>query len=86
MIYVSAASMLWISAESQSGSQVDFFLLYVSTDKVFKYYKLNQQPIKRLQKNEDDEKKNYLNRIIFDETALFFVSKNGYFYRYTCAK
>ena len=64
------------TAESQSGAQVDFPSLYISTDEVFKYYRLCLQAMNRSLKNEDDEKRNYENRIIFDEFILLFVFKN----------
>ena len=64
------------TAESQSGAQVDFPSLYISTDEVFKYYRLCLQAMNRSLKNEDDEKKNYEYRIIFDEFILLFVFKN----------
>ena len=63
------------TAESQSGAQVDFPSLYISTDEVFKYYRLCLQAMNRSLKNEDDEKKNYEYRIIFDEFILLFVFK-----------
>ena len=45
------------TAESQSGAQVDFSSLYISTDEVFKYYRLCLQAMNRSLKNEDDEKR-----------------------------